>query len=359
MGLLAWYRGTGADLPWGDPGPAHPGVAMEGYFWRFTDRDRGRAIIALIGVNRSPTGPWATIGLGGHPNGFLRTVAHGGASAAPDRLAAASPPAFAGDAERVRVDLGGDARLDVRIREPRRWSRPALGGSSVFQVVPALNQYWHPWLLGGWAEGTAILGGEEWRLDGWQVYGEKNWGRGGFPPAWWWGQAHGFAEREACVAFAGGVVEVRRAPSGAEAPDPAGRALLRTEVTGLVVRLPDATLIRLGDPAWNPVRAHVTDERWSLRGRGPVWGVEVEARAPLGAAHVLPVPLPSERRNVAGALEQLGGTLQAVVRRRGRVVWAGESPVAGLEHGGLARAAAEARRRGAPHGAADAAPVAG
>lgn len=34
--LVSTYRGTGADLPWGAPLPAH-GVAMEGYFWRFTD----------------------------------------------------------------------------------------------------------------------------------------------------------------------------------------------------------------------------------------------------------------------------------------------------------------------------------
>ena len=36
MALLDLYRGTGADLPWGDQLRAHPGVRMEGYFWRFT-----------------------------------------------------------------------------------------------------------------------------------------------------------------------------------------------------------------------------------------------------------------------------------------------------------------------------------
>ena len=38
------------------------------------------------------------------------------------------------------------------------------------------------------------------------------------------------------------------------------------------------------------------------------------------------------------------------------VVWAGESRLAALEHGGLERAEAEARRRGAPEGAAAGAP---
>lgn len=55
------------------------------------------------------------------------------------------------------------------------------GPSSVFQAVPALNQYWHPWLLGGVARGTAVVGYQTWELDGWPVYGEKNWGRGGSP----------------------------------------------------------------------------------------------------------------------------------------------------------------------------------
>ncbi len=48
--------------------------------------------------------------------------------------------------------------------------------------------------------------------------------RARFPDSWWWGQAQGFADADACVAFAGG-----QGTAGA----------LRTEVTGLVVRLPD------------------------------------------------------------------------------------------------------------------------
>ncbi|MCU0314350.1 MAG: hypothetical protein MUC84_09865, partial [Solirubrobacteraceae bacterium] len=58
-----------------------------------------------------------------------------------------------------------------------------------------------------------------------------------------------------------------------------------------------------------------------------------------------------------GALEHLGGRMAVEVRRHGRLVWAGESALAALEHGGLDRAAAEARRRGAPAEAPDAAPV--
>jgi hypothetical protein len=212
----------------------------------------------------------------------------------------------------------------------------------VFQLVPALNQYWHPWLLGGRASGSAVVGGERWELDGWQVYAERNWGAGGFPEAWWWGQAQAFPERGACVAFAGG--RIRSGP-------------LRTEVTAVVVRLPGGTLLRLGDPLVSPTRASVTDERWSLRSRGLRWSVEVEGRSELGSAHVLPVPLPLERRNVPGAIEHLGGRMEVVVRDRGRVAWRGVSELAALEHGGIERAVAELRRRGGAPGASAAPPA--
>ena len=131
--------------------------------------------------------------------------------------------------------------------------------------------------------GTAEVGDLTWELDGAQVYGEKNWGKGGFPDSWWWGQAQGFEDRGACVAFAGG--QVSAGP-------------LRTEVTALVVRLPDGRVLRLGNPAISPVRAHVLDESWTLRGRSRQWQVDVEGSAPLADAHVLPVPLPSDSRPV-------------------------------------------------------------
>ena len=74
--------------------------------------------------------------------------------------------------------------------------------------------------------------------------------------------------------------------------------------------------------------------------------VEVDAASPLSDAHVLPVPVPSQGRNTPGALEHLAGTLEVRVARRGREVWRGTSYLAGLEHGGLARAEAELARRG-------------
>lgn len=338
--LLDAYRSTGADLPYGDPGTAH-GVAMEGYFWRFSDPRTGRVVIALNGVNRAPDGHWATLGVAAHPSGFLRTVEHPEGAADPRALGASAGAAFHGTRERLRVDLGADARIGVAVRDQAPWPRRRFGGSSIFQMVPALNQYWHPWLLCGRAYGEAQLGGETIELDGWATYGEKNWGRGGFPDSWWWGQAHGFGEPGACVAFAGG--EVSAGP-------------LHTTVTALVVRLPDGQVIRLGDPVVTPVDAEVSDESWRLRGRGFGWRIEVEGAGDLGAAHVLPVPLPAERRNIPGAIEHLGATMRVRVEREGSVVWEDRSELAALEHGGIERARAEILRRGGTERDKDAPP---
>jgi tocopherol cyclase len=325
----ALYRSSGADLPFGSFTGSH-GVAMEGYFWRFTDAASHRVVTALIGVQRSGRGPWALVGLGAHPGRFWRDGVLMDAHARPDGPGARAGSLFFGDDRRVVVDLGPDARLDVTLSDLLRWPRRRpFGGSSWFQMVPGLNQYWHPWVLGGRATGTATIGRETWRLDDAQVYAEKNWGAAGFPESWWWGQAQGFADADACVAFAGGEVT-------------AGR--LRTEVTALVVRLPDGTLLRLGNPGTSPVQAAVTDDSWVLAGRSGSWQVEVEGHAPLADALVLPVPLVEERRAAPGALEHLGATMSVRVSHR-RMVWEGTSGLAGLEHGGLERAAAEARRR--------------
>lgn len=340
--VVAAYRATGADLPFGDPLAAHD-VAMEGYFWRFTDPATGRVLIALNGVNRgSEGGHWSTLGLASHPTGFLRTVVHPVGHASATGLGAFAGEAFAGTADRLTVNLGPDARLEVDVTDPVPWPRRSVGGSSVFQSVPALNQYWHPWLLGGSAHGHAVIGATTWELDGWSVYGEKNWGKGGFPDSWWWGQAQGFEDPDVCVAFAGG--DVSAGP-------------LRTRVTALVVLLPGGRLLRLGDPVFSAVHAEVTDERWVLRGRSAQWQVDLEGFGTLDAAHVLPVPLPVEHRNVPGAIEHLGATMRVSVRRWGRTVWEDESTVAALEHGGIDRARAEITRRGGAADAVDAPPL--
>ena len=337
------YRRSGADLPFGAPVDDH-GTAMEGYYWRFTDAASGRSVIALIGVQRPESrGAWALVGVGAEPgrrwtHAILRHAA--ARPRGPGAWASGAEGTFHGDDRHVRAELPG-VRLDVTLDELRPYPPGPFGGSSVFQCVPALNQYWHPWLLGGRASGVVEAAGERWRLDGAEVYAEKNWGAGGFPDAWWWGQAQGFGQ-DACVAFAGGRIHTGPPRLG-----------LRTEVTAVVVRLPGGRVVRWGNPGTSPVKAAVgadEEERhgsWTLRGRAPAsgWAVEIDADAPVADALILPVPLVEHRTAVDGDLENLAGRLTARVTRRGRLVWEGESTLAALERGGLGLAASERRRR--------------
>jgi len=295
---------------------------MEGYFWRLTDRAGGRVIIALCGINRAADGTWANVALAGHPGDVLAEAIVPEASADPDGLGVGAGDALGAGPAGLRVDLGPGARLDVAIHDPVGWPRRAFGGLGPAHAVPALSQYWHPHVLGGRVTGTAVLGGETLDLAGWDVYAEKNWGRGGFPRRWWWGQAQGFARRDVCVAFAGGEVAVA----------PGVPALT---ATALVVRV-GADVVRLGQPLATPVRADVVPGAWRLAGRGPRWSVAVRAHAGAAdTARALPVPLPAARRTVPGAHQHLAGTLEVVVRRRGRVAFAGTSTLAGLERGDL------------------------
>jgi hypothetical protein len=299
---------------------------MEGYFWRFSDPPSGRVVVALCGVSRTEDVSWATVALAGHPGGFVRSADVRPAGADPTHLGVwAGDGAFRADANRVKLNLGPDARLDVQIHDPRPWPRRAFGGLGAAHAVPGLGQYWHPHLLGGRISGTAIIGDAELDLDGFEVYAEKNWGAGGFPGRWWWGQAHGFQRPDACVAFAGGDVCV---------------GPVRLSATALVVRFGDA-LVRLGQPFSSPVSAEADGGRWRLRGRSARWTVAVDASAAPGGAHVLPVPLPGAGHSVPGALEHLAGVLRVTVRHRGRVVFADESRLAGLEHGGVDHVEAE------------------
>lgn len=328
--MLSRYRATGADLPFGDPTRAH-GIAMEGYFWRLSDPASGRVIVALCGIHRGKGGrQWANVALAAHPGGVVHAAdLKTGEADAGGLGVRAGHGAFDAGPHHVRVDLGPQARLDLRLDDVRGWTRCAFGGLGAAQVIPGLSQHWHPHALGARARGSAVIDGEHIDLDGYRVYAEKNWGREGFPERWWWGQAQCFEDAEACVAFAGGAVSL---------------GPLHTSATAVVVRVGD-TLVRLGDPVLSPARTRFGDAQWSLKARGPRYSAEIEAHAEPGDAHVLPVPLPARGFSVPGALQHFSGTLHVVLRRRGRVVFAGASPLAGLEHGGEAQVAAEVARR--------------
>jgi len=58
-----------------------------------------------------------------------------------------------------------------------------------------------------------------------------------------------------------------------------------------------------------------------------------EAEADPADAYVLDVPVPRERRTLPWSDQHLAGRLRVKLTRRGRVVYEGESALAGLEQG--------------------------
>ncbi len=307
----AWYRRSGADLPFGDPRPSH-GSEMEGYFWRVTDKVGGRVLVVLCGVNRHPDGDWATIAVALHPGGFVHSAVVPDAHSATDKFfVTAGDGMFVADADHVQVDLGPGARVDFALDDQVEWPR-MLGGGGVFSVLPFLGQYWHPHVLGGLATGTAEFGDERWEFAGGDIYAEKNWGAG-FPKSWWWGQAQGFGREDVCVAFSGGVLTA---------------GPVSVTVGGIMVRI-GAHIIRLTPPT-AIVRSHYEDKRWEISGRGHGYRVSIVGTG-VGDPHVLPVPVPAERRNADTDFEYLAGHLTLEVS--GRLRFSGETHFAALEYG--------------------------
>ena len=248
MSVLEAYRRTGADPPFGDPRRAH-GVRFEGYYWRFTDAAAGRVVIVLCGVCRDAAGTWALVALAAQPGGLVRSAIVPVARADPRRARRRGRGRPARRADSLHVDLGPDARLDVALREPRPWPpRRAFGALGPAQLVPGLPQYWHPHLLGARVEGEARLGEETVDLSGATAYAEKNWGPA-FTEHWWWGQAQGFPDADACVAFAGGRIAL---------------AGVRAAPTAVVVRVEDRVL-RLAPPLAR-MTAAIGGGGWRIRG---------------------------------------------------------------------------------------------
>jgi hypothetical protein len=319
--MLDAYRRTGADLPFGDPRGYH-GVGMEGHFWRITQPATGAVVVAIVAISRDAAGrPWAMASLAAHPGGEVRSATLPDAWAAPRGLAlragaatgAATGDAVAADERSLRIVLGPDARLEVGFSDPLPWPRRAFGALGPAHAVPGLSQYWHPWLLRARVSGAARIGAAEIDLDGAVAYAEKNWGAGGMPPRWWWGQAHGFDRPDVCVAFAGGR---------------AGVGPLRVLASALVVALGNevTSFVR---PPW-PLRVAVDERGWRFSGGG----IEVEGHADGVVPHLLPVPVPHERRRLDDwAPQHLTGTLRLAVRKRGRTRYEGTSRLAGLELG--------------------------
>jgi tocopherol cyclase len=312
--LVSIYRRTGADVPFGDPLPSH-GTEMEGWFWRLSDPNDGRVVVALCSANRHPAGDWSTAAIALHPGGLVRSAAIEGVSADRERFsvkAQADGNLVDADRERLRMVIG-DAEVDLKLTHECHWPR-AFGGGGVFSSVPFLNQYWHPYRLGGKASGTVTTGDQTWTFADATLYCERNWGAG-FPLRWWWGQAHDFGEADVCVAFSGGLLEL---------------GPLKRDVTGVVVRLEDRVL-RITPPAL--VSSTCDGERWQIDARTARYRVQLDGHGVGAGPHVLPVPLPADRRNIDTDFEYLAGTLRCTVREWGRTIFEGRSELAGLEIG--------------------------
>jgi len=138
--MLALYRRTGADLPFMDPRGYH---GVDGGLLLAADaRAVGRGDHrARAGVDRDGEGrTWGTVGVAGHPGGFSRSVAVGRASA--DRSGIGVVAGDRGvtrlraDEHALSVDLGADARLDVRFADPVLRPRAAFGGIGTAQAIP-------------------------------------------------------------------------------------------------------------------------------------------------------------------------------------------------------------------------------
>lgn len=314
--MITAFRRTGADPPFADPA-GHHGVPMEGYYWRLLDPVRARAIVALCGVVERRGGErWALVALGASDVPATVRWVRGGVRADRRALGLQAGTVLRAGADGLAVDLGPGARLDVAFGDRRRWPRRSLGGLGAAHLVPGLQQYWHPHLLGGSADGIVELGAATERLRGLSAYGEKNWGRG-FPARWWWGQAQGWESGDdVCVAFAGGWL-ARRSPHVA--------------ATAVIVRV-EGSVTRLVAPL-ALVRARAGGDLWRVRGRGAWSSVEIEAEAQ-GAPLQLPVP-PLDGHLPGGVAQHQSGCMRVVLRRGRRIVWRGETTLAGLEAGDL------------------------
>lgn len=309
--MLGVYRRLGANLPFTDPSGYH-GVRLEGWFWRFVTPRRD-VVLAIAAVCRSRQGTWGMAALGSD-----RGVVTSGQADDVSVFGAAADVKVGGllsaDDTRLRVRLPG-ASLDVAFAGRRPFAGRFFGGLGPAQVVPGLSQYWHPHLPHATvAQGTCTLDGRTTRLDGADAYSEKNWGAGGMPDRWWWGQAH-VGDDRTCVAFAGGR---------------AGIGPVKVPATSLVV----------GADRWvaplQPLSIDVSDTRWAFVARGPRTRVEVEGTVDPqdDPALLLPVPKAEERRVLDGHSPQhLRGRLRVEVRKRGRVQLSAETQTAGLELG--------------------------
>ena len=166
--LASAYRRTGADLPFGNPLPTH-GTEMEGWFWRLSDPATGRVAGARCAASTGiPAGDWSTAAIARAP-GAASSARRRSRRSAPTPTGSACEAetdgyALAAERDRLRMVID-DCAIDATFHDgvPTGPRRSAAAGSS--PPMPFLNQYWHPYRLGGRAAGTVTVGERHWSFD--------------------------------------------------------------------------------------------------------------------------------------------------------------------------------------------------
>lgn len=287
---------------------------MEGYYWRIVDAARERVLVVLCGVCEGLSGRWAVVALAAHPGGVVRYSIAAPAAGDGRRFGATAADLLDGSLEHLRVRLD-DSWVDAALHPGLRWPRRAFGAIGAAQMVPGLEQYWHPLMLDAGVSGEACVAGERWRLDGTRAYVEKNWGPG-FAGRWWWGQAAAFPDPELGVAFAGGHVPLLGA---------------RPAPTAVVIHLGDRVLAFRPPLARGGFAAGPTS--WRLRMSSPRYRLELDGDAGATAPHTLPVPELGAPRVKMRSRQVLAGQIALRLRQGRRTLIDARSPLAGLELG--------------------------
>ena len=282
---------------------------MEGYYWRLERpgvgalRDR-----AVRRLPRAATGRGRSSRSRRIPGGFVRwaNAAGGGGRAGRARRRRVGGRRRAGAARRPS---GGSRSTSARTRAWRPCSRAARRGrggrsarSALAQAVPGLPQYWQP---GGARRARARRGGARRR--------DRRRSTAGTPTSRRTGAARSRAS--------GGGARPRSATARWRRSPAAGSAARSPRARSSCA--PAAPLVRFAPPG-AVVTAAAGGGEWRLRARSPRWSVllEGEAAAP---PHILPVPVPAERRAVMRSEHHLAGRMRVVLRRGRRVVLRAES----------------------------------
>ena len=307
---LERHRRAGGRAPFAVPGGFND-APFEGYFWRFAEPETGRVAIVLCGISR---GSSSLLGLASHPGSEPRWALVEPARGESGRFGLRVGEWLRAGSGQLELDLPDGSGARFGLHGLRRYPRRALGAVGPGQLLPGLEHYWQPVLLGGTASGEVVLDGEALELSGARVYAERTWGRV-FPERWWWGQADAFPEGDVCVTFAGGPLDLGG---------------LRAHPSAAVVRLGER-LIALAPPL-AAARAAVAPGRWAVRLSSPRYRLELKGEEEGAGAALLPVPSADGSSVRLRSWHVLAGRLAVRLSERGRgLVFAGESSLAGLE----------------------------